>query len=53
MASGHNINKVAFEKYRIETAKYFIALYPWFYMSSSVHKILIHGGGLYVMQYCQ
>jgi hypothetical protein len=30
MASGHKINKVAFEKYGIENAKYFVALYPWF-----------------------
>jgi hypothetical protein len=43
MASGYNINEVAFKKYGIETAKYFVALYLWFYMPSSIHKILIHG----------
>lgn len=43
MASGRNINIKNFQNYGIETAKLFLALYPWFYMPASVHKILIHG----------
>ena len=43
MASGRNINIKKFQNYGIETAKLFLALYPWFYMPASVHKILIHG----------
>ena len=43
MASGRNINIKKFQNYGMETAKLFLALYPWFYMPTSVHKILIHG----------
>lgn len=43
MASGQDINIDAFEEYGVQTAKLFVSLYPWFYMPSSVHKILIHG----------
>lgn len=43
IASGYKINTNAFENCGIETARIFIKLYPWFYMPSSVHKILIHG----------
>lgn len=32
-----------FEKYALETARKFVALYPWYYMPTTVHKILIHG----------
>lgn len=43
MASGHEVNIPKFELYTKDTAKLFISLYPWYYMPSSVHKILIHG----------
>ncbi|KAF0751334.1 Uncharacterized protein FWK35_00022448 [Aphis craccivora] len=42
-ASGYEINTEAFKNYCLYTAKYYITLYPWFYMPASVHKILIHG----------
>ena len=29
--------------YCMQTVEIYVALYPWFYMPSSVHKILIHG----------
>jgi hypothetical protein len=43
MASGKEIDVDAFENYGIETARLFVKLYPWYYMPSSVHKILLHG----------
>ncbi|CAI6358177.1 unnamed protein product [Macrosiphum euphorbiae] len=43
MASGHEVNIPKFELYTKDTAKLFISLYPWYYIPSSVHKILIHG----------
>jgi hypothetical protein len=43
MASGCEINVDAFEVYGIETVRIFVQLYPWYYMPTSVHKILIHG----------
>ena len=30
-------------KYVIETARIYVSNYEWYYMPSSVHKILIHG----------
>ncbi|XP_022163625.1 uncharacterized protein LOC111029082 [Myzus persicae] len=42
MASGYEINTDAFETYGIQTAKLFVELYPWYYMPTSVHKILLH-----------
>lgn len=43
MASGYEINTDAFETYGIQTAKLFVELYPWYYMPTSVHIILLHG----------
>lgn len=43
MASGQKINIDAFDHYCTETARLYVSLYPWFYMPSSVHKILLHG----------
>ena len=43
MASGIKINIYNFEEYCLKTAKMFVTLYPWYYMPSSVHKVLIHG----------
>ncbi|CAH0560538.1 unnamed protein product [Brassicogethes aeneus] len=43
LASGREINGDMFEAYAMETAELFVSLYNWFYMPSSVHKILIHG----------
>jgi len=46
MSSGHEVNVPEFKFYTTDTAKLFISLYPWFYMPSSVHKILIHGANV-------
>lgn len=43
LSSGYEIDVNAFEVYSLETAQRFIQLYPWFYMPTSIHKILIHG----------
>lgn len=43
LACGKNINIAKFESYALETAELYIKLYPWYYMPSSVHKILFHG----------
>lgn len=43
MASGQNINIDAFDNYCTETVRLYVSLYPWFYMPSCVHKILLHG----------
>ena len=42
ISSGYDINLELFEKFRINTAKLFVNLYPWYYMPTSVHKVLIH-----------
>jgi hypothetical protein len=46
MSSDNEVNVLEFEMYTIDTAKLFISLYPWFFMPSSVHKILIHGADI-------
>jgi hypothetical protein len=43
MLSDHEVNVSEFKMYTIDTEKLFISLYPWFFMPSSVHKIIIHG----------
>ena len=43
MSSGYEINEVSFQEYCIESARTFVDLYPWYYMPTTVHKILIHG----------
>lgn len=40
---GETINAKKFGQFAFETAKMFIKDYGWYYMSSSVHKLLIHG----------
>jgi len=44
IACGERIDSFKFEVYALEIAKIYVNLYPWYYMSSSVHKILVHGG---------
>lgn len=46
MACGYEVNVEAFRKYTYETAELFVKEYPWFYMPSSIHKILIHGADI-------
>lgn len=46
MASGYDINPDAFQQYDRDTAQLLVNLYPWFYLPSAVHKVLIHGGDI-------
>ena len=41
--SGHAIHAQRFGDYRSETAQLYLALYSWYHMPSTMHKVLIHG----------
>ncbi|GBO35162.1 hypothetical protein AVEN_22426-1, partial [Araneus ventricosus] len=41
--SGHKINLQKFKEYTEETSELYVQLYPWYLMSPTMHKILIHG----------
>ena len=43
LASGRQINKEQFKELLDETKRLYLDLYKWYYMPSSVHKILVHG----------
>ncbi|KAL4702325.1 hypothetical protein ACJJTC_006931 [Scirpophaga incertulas] len=43
LASGHTNNPDKFGAYTRNTAQLYVENYRWYYMPSSVHKILIHG----------
>lgn len=43
ISSGYDINIDNLRKFSLDTAKYFVKLYPWYYMPPTVHKLLIHG----------
>lgn len=43
MSSGMAINSKKFGEYAYSTAQLYVNIYNWYYMPSSVHKILIHG----------
>lgn len=42
ISSGFEINLEKFKEYALDTAKLYIAKYPWYNMSTTMHKILIH-----------
>lgn len=43
LSSGIMIDSKKFGVYALETARLYVSKYNWYYMPSSVHKILIHG----------
>lgn len=43
ISCGYKLNTDVFRTYALATARNFVLKYPWYYMSASVHKILIHG----------
>lgn len=43
MSSGKRINAKKFGEYALDTAQVYVNKYMWYYMPSSVHKVLIHG----------
>ncbi|KAK7576396.1 hypothetical protein V9T40_012682 [Parthenolecanium corni] len=51
LTAGHNSNAEAFEEYAAETAASHVELYGWYYMTISVHKVLIHGAD--VIRHCK
>lgn len=46
ISSGFEIDVPQFHEYRIDTARRFVALSPWYPMPTMVHKILIHGAAI-------
>ncbi|KAL0829173.1 hypothetical protein ABMA28_004012 [Loxostege sticticalis] len=46
VSSGLQINLSNFREFCKETAILYVNLYPWYYMPSSVHKLLIHGADI-------
>lgn len=46
MACGYAIDVEAFRSYTLRTAKLYVELYNWYYMPSSLHKILMHGADI-------
>lgn len=43
ISCGYAINIEAFRQYCHDTARLYSSLYNWYWMSSAVHKLLIHG----------
>lgn len=43
ISSGERIDISKFKSYSTETAFYYVKLYSWYYMPTTVHKLLIHG----------
>lgn len=43
LLSGFELDKQKFQIFCLESAKFFVSLYPWYYMSTTVHKIFLHG----------
>lgn len=43
VSSGHEIDVDRFRIFSYDTARYFVAKYPWYNMSPTLHKYLIHG----------
>lgn len=46
MACGKPINAKKFGEYAFKTAEIYVSKYKWYYMPSSVHKILLHGANI-------
>lgn len=43
ISCGYDIDIDSFQNYALQTAKKYADLYNWYYMPTTVHKILIHG----------
>lgn len=43
ISCGYDIDIPSFQKYAEETARKYVNLYKWYYMPTTVHKILLHG----------
>ena len=43
LSCGFGVNVDLFQHYCLETANMFVEQYPWYYMPTSIHEVLIHG----------
>ncbi|CAI6353622.1 unnamed protein product [Macrosiphum euphorbiae] len=46
ISSGQRVDYIKFGVYCTKTAERYISLYKWYYMPSSVHKLLFHGADI-------
>ncbi|XP_026315853.1 uncharacterized protein LOC113227183 [Hyposmocoma kahamanoa] len=46
ITSGEKIDIVKFKYFARKTAEIYVELYDWYYMSATVHKLLIHGADI-------
>lgn len=46
ISSGYHIDTVKFHEYAQVTMRLYLELYGWYYMPSSVHKVLMHGAAI-------
>ena len=46
ITSGEKIDVIKFKDFARKTAEKYVELYDWYYMSSTVHKLLIHGADI-------
>ena len=46
ITSGEKIDVIKFKDFARKTAEKYVDLYDWYYMSSTVHKLLIHGADI-------
>lgn len=46
VTSGEIIKIDKFKDYAYDTAKMYVDMYPWYYMPSTVHKLLLHGADI-------
>ena len=44
ISSDHNFDIPRFEKYCKDTFEFYISKYSWYYLPTSIHKLLIHSG---------
>lgn len=46
ISSGYHIDAVKFHEYAQATMQLYLDLYSWYYMPSSIHKVLMHGAAI-------
>ncbi|KAH9629716.1 hypothetical protein HF086_001529 [Spodoptera exigua] len=46
VASGESVDLSKFSEFCRDTAQLYVHLYPWYYMPSSIHKLLVHGSDI-------
>lgn len=46
ITSGEHVDTVKFKEYAYKTAERYVSLYNWYYMSATVHKVLLHGADI-------